>query len=148
MGAARCGVVPRGRKKEIFFYTIECSLYCRVPYIAVDSTSLDGWNAKLREAMPPSAREAGGSIQLANVACCVQAFEWPHKDLPLCLMGGFDIVGFLSPSGVFPAAKRVDFEPIHELDHVCDNAAKVSELWSHYRARETRLVARVRQESL
>ena len=72
--------------------------------------SLDGWNAKLRDAMPPSAREVGGSIQPANVACCVQALEWPHKDLPLCPMGGFDIVGTLSPSGFFPAAKREAIE--------------------------------------
>ena len=96
--------------------------------------SLDGWNAKLRDAMPPSAREAGGTIQLASVACCVQALEWPHKALPLCLMGGFDIVGTLSPSGVFPAAKREAIESIHDLDHAHDNAAKISELWSHYRA--------------
>ena len=64
---------------------------------------LDDWNARLRSLMPSSVLEAGGTVPVATVAACVRALDWPHIGLPLCLLGGFDIIGDVPATvGSFP----------------------------------------------
>ena len=92
------------------------------------------WDARLRGLMPPSVLEAGGTVPVATVAACVRALRWPHTELPLCLLGGFEIIGDVPGyGGVFPLAERVRAGDIHALDHAAENKSIERRLWARFR---------------
>ena len=71
---------------------------------------LQGWNEKLRALKPPSVLSISAEVPIATIACLVAALKWPHAELPLCLMAGFDIVGEIPATEVFPE-RRMSYTP-------------------------------------
>jgi hypothetical protein len=93
------------------------------------------WDEKLRALKPPSVEAVSGEVPIATIACLVKALKWPHTELPLCLLAGFDIVGEIPATGVYPRAVGVqDAVPIGSLDHAADNAAMVTRLRAKWRS--------------
>jgi hypothetical protein len=90
---------------------------------------LHEWDSRLNELKPLSVAAVAGGVPIATIACLVKALDWPHKELPLCLLCGFDIVGEIPATGVYPRAlpKESATDP-NTLDHAADNAAMMQKL--------------------
>ena len=89
------------------------------------------WNARLKAMKPAGVTAVASEVPIATIACLVKALNWPHRELPLCLMVGFDIVGDIPPTGVYPkAVASEEPTPIDSLDHTKDNLAVTDRLKS------------------
>ena len=68
---------------------------------------LDNWALNKR----PTQHVAGWSPVLT--ACWVSLLDWPDRDLPLCLVEGFQVIGRIPPSNIH---KKVEYEDIPDAD--------------------------------
>jgi hypothetical protein len=90
---------------------------------------LHEWNCRLDKLKPASVAAVAGDVPIATIACLVEALDWPHKELPLCLLCGFDIVGEIPATGVYPRSDPgTGATKLHSLDHAADNRALMNKM--------------------
>jgi hypothetical protein len=72
---------------------------------------LQPWDKALRALKPESVEAVSGEVPIASIACLVVALRWPHTELPLCLLAGFDIVGGYQPQSLSKGDERTGSNP-------------------------------------
>ncbi len=59
-----------------------------------------------REAQPPTVQAVAGDMNLALVAVLVIVLQWPDNSLVNDFIAGFNVIGDIAPSGVYPLTPR------------------------------------------
>ena len=74
----------------------------------------------------------------------VKALKSPHEELPLGLLCGFDIVGDIPATGVYPKAAAAEQPtPIGSLDHERDNRAMMNRMAAEWKSASGAKKARI-----
>ena len=92
---------------------------------------------RLCELMPSHVAAIAGPMNLAFVACCVDAMQHPDRFLVHRFVHGFEVVGDIADSGCFRRLgeeERADATPVSEVFNRAENLAWIARLESSMRA--------------